>query len=281
MSPVTGLVVGLVGTLVTYLGAWRYPQRLGAGVATNHRGRRVPLSLGFALMACYVIVLLLGVELVFASDPERRAKGLEALWLLVALVAVFSAGLYDDRQPGRVHGLRAHFAELARGQVTSGIVKLLVGVAAATIGALALGARGWVLAVGIPLVAGTTNLWNLLDVAPGRALKFGFLLSVLLATLGGSGLAWATVGSTALLLPLDVRERGMLGDAGANVLGFVLGILLLSRMSSWGLAVALVAVLALHAIAETVTLTRVIRAVPPLRWLDDLWRIPAEESRVE
>ena len=32
-------------------------------------------------------------------------------------------------------------------------------------------------------------------------------------------------------------------------------------------------VVALHVLSETVTLSRIIRAVPPLRWLDDLGRV--------
>jgi hypothetical protein len=43
------------------------------------------------------------------------------------------------------------------------------------------------------------------------------------------------------------------------------------------MAIALGIVLVLHALAETVTLTRIIRATPPLRWLDDLWRLPAPD----
>jgi hypothetical protein len=251
-------------------------------MATNHRGRQVPLTLGFALTAGYVLALLTFVERLFLSDSVERTSGFEALWLLICVVAVFGAGLYDDRRPSRVHGLRSHFSELARGRVTSGIVKVLVVAGAATISAVALGGRGLVLVVGVPLIAGIANLCNLLDVAPGRSLKFGFLTSLILLTFRGSVLGWATLGSAAVLLPLDVRERGMLGDAGSNVLGFVLGVQLFLQLPSVAtLGIALAIVLILHAVAETVTLTRVIRAVPPLRWADDLWRIPAEESRID
>ena len=66
----------------------------------------------------------------------------------------------------------------------------------------------------------------------------------------------------------------MLGDAGANVLGFVVGLELVGGLPPVGLAVALAVVVGLHVLSETVTLTRVIRAVPPLRWLDDVGRRP-------
>jgi hypothetical protein len=276
MNIVTGIIPGFAGAAVCSLGAWCYPRFLHAGFATNYRGRLVPLTLGFALAVGYAFVLVLSIESLALHDASP-ARAYEPLWLLGCLGAVFAVGVYDDRRAVRVHGLRAHFSALARGHVTSGIAKLLVVLGAATVAALAWGARGWTLVVGVPLIAGVTNLWNLLDVAPGRALKFGLISALILVVVESSALVWATIGSAAVLLPLDVRERGMLGDAGANVLGFVLGFLLFRRLSTLGMAIALGIVLVLHGLAETVTLTRIIRAVPPLRWLDDLWRLPAAD----
>ena len=70
----------------------------------------------------------------------------------------------------------------------------------------------------------------------------------------------------------------MLGDAGANVLGLVAGIGMFDRLGLVGLWVALAGVVALHVLSETVTLSRIIRAVPPLRWLDDLGRVRDAQS---
>ena len=193
---------------------------------------------------------------------------------------VFAAGLYDDRRPAQVHGVRAHFGELARGRVTSGIVKIVAALAAAVIALVSAGAAGWTLVVAVLLVAGTTNLVNVLDVAPGRALKSSFVAAVLLLLVEPTRLGWATAGQAAALLPFDVRERGMLGDAGANLLGFVLGFTAFATLSTSWMAAALVVVLLLNALAETVTLTRIIRATPPLRWMDDLWRIPAADPSI-
>ena len=102
----------------------------------------------------------------------------------------------------------------------------------------------------------------------------GILTGVILLIFRASVLAWATVSAAAILLPLDVRERGMLGDAGANTLGFVLGVLLLLELPLWGLVIACGVVIVLHGLAETVTFSRIIRRTAALRWLDDLGRIP-------
>jgi UDP-N-acetylmuramyl pentapeptide phosphotransferase/UDP-N-acetylglucosamine-1-phosphate transferase len=248
--------------------------------ATNHRGRQVPLSLGYALAIGYGIPSAAVALGVFSSDAVDRAAGWDWIWFLLAMGLVFGAGLYDDRQSTQVHGVRAHLGELAAGRVTSGIVKILAALVAATMAVVAAGAAGWALVVAILLVAGTTNLVNVLDVAPGRALKCSFVGAVLVLLVEPTRLGWATAGQAAALLPFDVRERGMLGDAGANLLGFVLGFTAFASLSTSWMTAALVVVLLLNALAETVTLTRIIHATPPLRWLDDLWRIPVEDPRV-
>ena len=71
----------------------------------------------------------------------------------------------------------------------------------------------------------------------------------------------------------------MLGDAGSNVLGLLLGIALFDRLGTLGLAVALAVILGLHALAETISLSRIIERLPPLRWVDRLGCLPnAAES---
>jgi hypothetical protein len=54
-------------------------------------------------------------------------------------------------------------------------------------------------------------------------------------------------------------------------------------LTAGGLAVALGLQVALHAVAETVTLSRVIALTPPLRWFDQLGRVrlPGRSERAD
>ncbi len=83
------------------------------------------------------------------------------------------------------------------------------------------------------------------------------------------------LGASAALLPFDLSERGMLGDAGSNLFGFVVGVGLFQGLPTWGLALALAAILAVHWASETVTLSRIIESTPPLEWYDRLGRSDA------
>jgi len=85
---------------------------------------------------------------------------------------------------------------------------------------------------------------NLLDRAPGRTIKFGLVAYVPIAlAIGGApiGIAIAPVMGAAFgLLGDDLRERVMLGDTGANVIGAVLGLaVVLGSRDSIRLAVML------------------------------------------
>jgi UDP-N-acetylmuramyl pentapeptide phosphotransferase/UDP-N-acetylglucosamine-1-phosphate transferase len=268
------VAMGLLGALLAFVLA---SPKLGSngggiGMAVNHRGAKVRVNLWFGLLL---------VELAFAvSDgvhPDRLSENRGAhggFWLAVGVATVFLAGYADDRWSNHARGLREHLRALVGGRPTTGALKLAAAVAASSAVALAGGGSLAQVLLGVPLIAGMTNLFNLLDVAPGRSLKFGLLVAVSLTILRSSAVLWATIGACLGLLPWDLRERGMLGDAGSNVLGFVLGVALYDRLSTAGMAIALALILALHALAETVTLSRIIDASAPLRGFDRLGRLP-------
>jgi UDP-N-acetylmuramyl pentapeptide phosphotransferase/UDP-N-acetylglucosamine-1-phosphate transferase len=136
-------------------------------------------------------------------------------------------------------------------------------------------------AINAVLIAGAANLLNLFDLRPGRAIKVTAASAALIAAgsaVSGSGDGCAAVaaplGAALALLPEDLGERAMLGDAGANALGAMLGAaaaVSLPRPARIGL---LAGIVALTAASEKVSFTKVIERTPPLRWLDMLGRRP-------
>lgn len=239
---------------------------------TNYAGRPVTLLGGPALAVAATTTAVLG------APPGARAAA--------AVVGTVSGvvGGYDDLagarpEQARDKGLAGHLAALRAGRVSAGAVKV-AGIGAAAVVAAALtrrerGAAGLadaVLTTG--LVAGTANLLNLLDLRPGRAAKAGVLATA--AGLGGpaGGLAAGPLGATLAVLPADLGERVMLGDAGANPLGALIGLRLAAVPGRARRAALLSAVVALNLASEKVSFTRVIEATPVLRELDRLGRRP-------
>lgn len=265
-----------------YAGLRRWPP---AGEETwtrsNHRGEPVTLLEGPAVAVGAVTAQVIG-ELIGATQRWRASAGSLAMAGLGAL----AFGVLDDlRGSAARRGLRGHLGALAHGEVTTGTVKL-AGLAASGLGAALLqGGAPADVAINSGLVAGGANLLNLFDLRPGRAIKVATLSACLIAvggTGGGSGrtsglaAVAAPAGAALALLPADLAEQAMLGDAGANALGALLGAAAarsLPRPARLGL---LAGIAALTVASEKVSFTKVIAASPPLNWLDLLGRRPPQ-----
>lgn len=197
--------------------------------AASYRGLRLPLV--GALVA------------VGGAGAPRRVR--------LGVAAAVALGLADDLWSGPERGFRAH---LKRGS-TTGVAK----------------------AVGIPLVALAVtrslraatfvglaaNALNQLDTRPGRALKVFFAGALLVR-----GPAKAYVPIAVLLAPYDLREMTMLGDAGANGLGALLGYGSVSKLTGRRQILSIAALAALTVVGETRSLGDLIERTRGLRELD-------------
>jgi UDP-GlcNAc:undecaprenyl-phosphate/decaprenyl-phosphate GlcNAc-1-phosphate transferase len=231
-------------------------------------------------------VLVLAVLAVEAAAGIAEAAGLELAaeattgrrLVVLAALGFGLLGFVDDvLGVGESGGFRGHLGAIARGRLTSGGIKMVGGAALAVVimAAVQPGSVGRILADGA-LVALCANLANLLDRAPGRVTKVALVAGA--ALLAAAGLDEALLGvalvlgaALGLLLP-DLRERVMLGDAGANVLGAAIGIGVVLTSAPATRTGVLVAVAALNVASELVSFSRVIDRVPPLRWVDRLGR---------
>jgi hypothetical protein len=186
-------------------------------------------------------------------------------------------GAYDDLAgSGDRRGFRGHLGALRQGEVTTGAVKLGgIGVTGVVSAALAGGSPVDVI-LNAGLVAGGANLLNLFDLRPGRAIKVAAASGVLLGAAGQGSVA-APLGSALALLPEDLGERAMLGDAGANALGAMLGASAAGLSRSARIAL-LAGIAGLTAASEKVSFTKVIARTPALNWLDMLGRRPAPQT---
>ncbi len=304
----------------------RPPGGAGTWTRTNHRGEQLTLLEGPALTVGSVAVSALGPGL----PPRVRAA------LAVAGTGAAAFGGYDDLAgSGSRRGFRGHLGALAKGEVTTGAVKLGGIGATGLVSAALLGGGPADIAVNAGLVAGGANLLNLFDLRPGRALKVALASGMLLAaarpgpgrrgtvTRPGAGPAIgpgrtagpgasagpgaavgpgaaagpgavlepgsrpgglltvaAPLGAAIALLPEDLGERAMLGDAGANALGALLGVAAAASLSRPARLALLAAITGLTAASEVVSFTAVIERTPALRWLDMLGRRPVPAAPV-
>jgi UDP-N-acetylmuramyl pentapeptide phosphotransferase/UDP-N-acetylglucosamine-1-phosphate transferase len=248
----------------------RPPGGAGRWARVNHRGGAVTLLEGPVVAAGLAAAALAAPGL---ARPVR-------LGAAVAALGAGAFGAYDDLAGSSdSRGFRGHLGALRRGELTSGAVKI-VGIGATGLVAAALAGRrgpGVLLAGGV--VAATANVVNLFDLRPGRALKAALALALLDGHRNpdAARLAAAVTGCALVVLPADLGERTMLGDAGANALGAVLGVAAVTGAAGNVRVSARLAVLtALTLASEKVSFTKIIESTPGLRDLDRVGRRPQQ-----
>jgi UDP-GlcNAc:undecaprenyl-phosphate GlcNAc-1-phosphate transferase len=249
----------------------------------NYRGRRLPCPFGvLALVAALLALIPLTLLQKLASSAVFHA---EALPIAVYALGVIALGLVDDTLAATgtdarpvPRGWRGHGAAAMRGELSTGALKAFgsLGLALFAMSYLSLSNWRWLLAAAVLVLA--TNVFNLLDLRPGRSTKAFVLLGAGL-TIGSMELRplWAVglFAAPALVAGLyDLRERAMLGDTGANLLGALAGMWLVLTLSGTGQLIALVLLAAVTLYGEIRSLSALIDRTPGLRELDS-WGRPS------
>jgi UDP-GlcNAc:undecaprenyl-phosphate/decaprenyl-phosphate GlcNAc-1-phosphate transferase len=252
---------------------------------TNHRGENVTLLEGPAVAVGAILAGVVAAVSQRQFCPERKFGSNASLAMTLAGGGALGFGILDDLAgSGDRRGLKGHLGALAHGEVTTGALKLAGLAVTGLAGSLLLGGRRSDLVINAGLIAGGANLLNLFDLRPGRAVKVAVASAGLIAVGGAvtgpdrsAGLAAvaAPLGAGLALLPEDLAERAMLGDAGANALGAMLGAAAAAALPRPARVGLLAAIVGLTIASEKVSFTKVIEATPALRKLDMLGRRPA------
>jgi UDP-GlcNAc:undecaprenyl-phosphate/decaprenyl-phosphate GlcNAc-1-phosphate transferase len=206
--------------------------------------------------------------------PELRQ------WLPYLLGIAFLGFLDDSLGRGEAvatpRGWRGHWAALRAGSLSTGAIKAIGALALAAYVVSGRGLEEWRYIADVMLLILTTNLFNLLDLRPGRAEKALALLGAGLClgawTLEPLELLGIFVGPVLVGAWLTLGEKAMLGDTGSNLIGAIAGVWLLTALGADARLIALGAVLALTIYGEIRSISATIDSVPPLRWLDSLGR---------
>jgi UDP-GlcNAc:undecaprenyl-phosphate/decaprenyl-phosphate GlcNAc-1-phosphate transferase len=248
-------------------------------VRANYRGALLAFPLGAVLATAALVTL---APLAFLNDRADLDLLEPALrrWLPYLIGIAFLGFLDDSLGRGEAaaapRGWRGHWTALRGGSLSTGAIKAAGALALAAYVVSGRGLESWRYLADVALLILTTNLFNLLDLRPGRAEKALALLAAglclgawtfapleLLGIFAGPALVggWLTLG-----------ERAMLGDTGSNLLGAVAGVWLLTTLDGNGRLVALAIVAGLTIYGELRSISGTIDSVPPLRWLDSLGR---------
>lgn len=276
-------LAGLVASLL--LGALLVPPWLRdmarAGlVRENYRGRALAFPAGAVLVSVSLLALAPLALLDDRADLDLLEPGLRR-WA-VYVIGVAMLGLLDDAlgrgpDPAAPRGWREHARALLAGRFTTGAIKALGAFALAAYAVSGRGRESFDYLADLALLLLATNLFNLLDLRPGRVEKaFALLLAGL--CIGG----WTAqplevlgifIGPVIIGAAFTLRERAMLGDTGANLIGAVAGVAMLQVLGDPGRAIALALLAAVTVYGEFRSIGAAVERLPLLRRLDSLGRV--------
>jgi len=268
LNYLAGVAVLLCLVIGAYISPWlevRY--REASLTQSNFRGKIVTPSLGAVIPFAY-----LPAAAIIAGTNETTG-----LWqLIIALLGMGFVGLIDDLFVENIRGYSGHINAWKKGKLTTGMLKALWGMALGLLLIPSLVDSLNELVVGLFIFLFWSNGLNQLDRRPGRALKGFFLLWIILITLADNMeellLLLPMVALLLVLLPADLSEKAMLGDAGANALGAALGIFSLLVLPNHLLPWWLVGGGLLNLIGERYSLSSLIERSTLLDFIDGLGR---------
>lgn len=242
-------------------------------IRKNYRGQDIPVSAGISFPFT-VMVILFGYTVCKWYDETY-------LLFMLGLTAIALLGFIDDMLGQRdTLGFRGHFSALFKGRLTTGGLKALGGGFIALFIAVNVSSTWTDMILNTLLIAFFTNMLNLMDLRPGRAIKAYLVFLAVLVVLSYGNVNWMIItpllGAVLAYFPYDLKARAMMGDAGSNVLGLALGVLAAQSLSLTVRAGMLLFLIAVHVYAEKYSLTATIEKVGFLRMIDNMGRSSAD-----
>ena len=256
----------------------------GNVIRPNYKNEMIPVGMGLVFLPMIIInsiilgfVTLNNIWFVSSSNYNLNIVWLLCLALYIfSMMAMFFAGALDDLIGNRnVSGLKGHFKSLFKGELTTGGFKALFGGFVGLVVSVCISSSIVDIIVNTLIIALSTNLMNLFDLRPGRAIKVYLVIIIpIYITLTGYTKVFPL-----LILPnvlayfnIDLKARGMMGDTGSNVLGISIGVLM---ALGYGIKVRLawlVFLILMHLITEKFSLTKIIEKNRVLKFIDNLGR---------
>lgn len=262
-----GILAGAIPFLLELFALYLLLPMLQRGGAErpNYRGLLIPVAAGIS----FPLVLLI-------SYLPYRYFSIDSSGIIIGVILMALLGLIDDLLGNRdAMGFKGHIRSLLKGQLTTGGLKMLMGGMVALYAATYCSQEWYWWLINALIIALATNFINLLDLRPGRAIK-GFLIFLIPVLALNEQINWwlllPLLGIVLAYFPYDLRARAMMGDAGSNVLGFILGYYM-ANLPGTGLKLgALGILLALTLLSERVSFSQIIEKVALLRYIDQLGR---------
>jgi len=237
-------------------------------VKRNYSNECIVTSMGIAML----FPCLVGVLPFMTTRPNEYAVVYVAVIALTCLL-----GFIDDLLGNSgTKGIKANFKTIGAKRCTTGWIKIILGVITGLIVSVQSHAEMLVWPLYTMLFALLMNFINLVDLRPGRAMKVSMLVGIILLFMSGFGSVWILVPvmiTISIFIGGELREKYMMGDAGSNLLGGILGFYAAQELKVFFAAIVFAILLIIHIYAEYRSISLYIETNKFLKFIDCLGRV--------
>ncbi|HHT51361.1 MAG TPA: glycosyl transferase [Eubacteriaceae bacterium] len=234
----------------------------------NYKGQSIPIGMGII----FPVVLISSLAFLHLFYPTTSISLLFSFG--VSTMALL--GIIDDLLGNRnTTGLKGHIGQLFKFKLTTGGLKALMGGVVSIFVSLSFSNNFPMLILNGLIIALFTNLINLLDLRPGRALKFFLFYATIIFIFFICENSYLLIIITIIVLvyfPMDIKAVAMMGDVGSNSLGFVLGFFTAFHFGYIYKLTILIFLVFIHLFSERFSITNFIENNKFLKYLDNLGR---------
>ncbi|HHW66757.1 MAG TPA: phospho-N-acetylmuramoyl-pentapeptide-transferase [Epulopiscium sp.] len=235
----------------------------------NYNKKEIPIGIGILLLLSSVVS---SSFIVFFTDQPMMYYV-----YLFGLSFIGFAGILDDLvEENKIKGLKGHLSKMYQGELTSGGLKAIIGGLTALYVSFSFSISLMDLLLNTLIILFFINTMNLFDVRPGRALKIFIIISILIWIFSKAPDRFLTlilIGSILTIIKGDLREEYMLGDVGANILGYTLGFTSAISFNMNYKIPIIVLLIILHIISEMTSISLLINKNVVLKYIDEIGRL--------
>ncbi len=241
----------------------------------NYRGDMIPNAMGLGIIFAQVITIVF--MSLFGKILKIDEVYLNSQIYLAGFIFIGLLGLLDDTVgTDEYKGFKGHIGAFFKGKLTTGNIKASLGFLVSIYVSFYISNNIMEILVNAILIALFTNLMNLFDLRPGRAIKVFFAISVFNIIISKNFLdSYIIISLYGILLSYikyDLKASSMMGDTGSNILGYSLGYYVAINFSFLGKILVICILIFTNLLSEKKSFSKIIEGNKILNYIDKLGR---------
>lgn len=239
-------------------------------VSYNYQNKKIPIGMG-------LVFLFVQIFICFGVLFVNYNSNLNIYAYIFCITIMGFVGFIDDvLAKDNTKGIKGHTKALLSGTLTTGGLKAIIGLISSFLYAFIISNNIYNLIINTLIISLFTNLINLLDLRPARAMKAFTIIGMILLFTSlkqeYNFILFSAIGIISSVFKQDLKGKVMLGDIGSNTLGMTLGIFCVTTQNITVRTIILILLISLQVFSEYYSFSKAISKFKVLKFIDTLGR---------